>query len=194
MEVIIGIIALVGGFLLGWRSGAKAVVPALSQAANTQAIDRANYLHTLRREVANILIWRDPGRYLQLYKELNSEITSLASWRPEDVRKRLTELCGKYPNYSDFDAIGTREYVPYAEGVSSMNDDEIEARYKDLVMFAALSSIVNEAWKDIASSLVHTTSDEELTHLSEYARRIEDTKLSLRLERAMDDNAMRRYE
>jgi hypothetical protein len=94
LEIIIGII---GGFLVGWRAGAKAVMPTLSQVANAQAIDRANYLRTLRRELANILIWRDPGRYLQLYKELNSEVTSLASWRPEEVRKQPTELRAKHP-------------------------------------------------------------------------------------------------
>lgn len=191
--IVIGIVALIVGFVFGWKSGAKAVVPLLSQVSNTQAIDRANFLQTLRRELANILVWRSPQRYLQLYSELHVEVKSLRSWRPEEVRKRLAELCKKYPNYSDFDAIATREYVLYADGVSMLDDAEIEARYRDLVMFGALSALADETWKDAAGKMfVHTTSNEELTHLAEYVHRIEDTKLKLRIEQAMDHNAWAR--
>lgn len=193
MAVIIAIIALIGGFLLGLLFGAKSVMSDLSEVKRTQAIDRANYLQTLRRELANILIWRDPGRYLQLYKQLHTEVTSLASWQPEEVRKRLEELWERYPNFSDFDVLGTREYVLYAEGVSSVNDDELEARYKDLVIFASLSTIAVKAWKD-AKYFVHTTSEQELAHLSKYVGRIEDTKLRLRLERAMECRTSHSYE
>ena len=115
MEVIVvGLAALVGGFVLGAKMSAESVAPALTQVSNTQAIDRASFLQTLRRELANILIWRNPQRYLQLYRHLNSEVSSLKSWRPEEVRKRLADLSSKYPLYEDFDTIGTREYVLYA--------------------------------------------------------------------------------
>lgn len=57
---IVGLAVLIGGFLLGSKLSAKAVAPALSEVSNTQAIDRACFLQTLRRELANILIWRDP--------------------------------------------------------------------------------------------------------------------------------------
>lgn len=192
MEVIfVGLAALVGGFVLGSKLSAKAVAPALTQVSNTQAIDRANFLQTLRRELANVMVWRNPQRYLQLYRQLNSEVSSLRSWRPEEVRKRLAELASKYPYYSDFDSVATREYVLYADGVSMLGDDEMEERYRDLVMFAALSSIDDAGWKD---AFVHTTDNKELAHLTKYVQRIEDTKLRLRIERAMDDNAMARRE
>ena len=196
MEVIIvGIIALIGGFLIGWKSGAKVVVPALDQIANTLAIDRANFLQTLRRELANILIWRKPQRYLQLYQQIHGEVSSLRSWKPEELRKRLAEMSENYPYYSDFDAVATREYVLYADGVSMMDDEELERCYRDLVIFMELSVIADEAWKDAASKMfVHTMSDKELGHLTEYVQKIEDTKLKLRIQRAMDDNAMARRE
>lgn len=90
----------------------------LSEVSNTQATDQANFLQTLRRELANILIWRDPQRYLRLYRKHHSEVASLGSLRPEEVRWQLAELCKEYPNFSDFDAISTREYVRYPDGVS----------------------------------------------------------------------------
>ena len=191
LAFIVGIIALIGGFFLGQRSAAKTAERVRARAINeinrlghTQAIDRANYLQTLRRELANILIWRDPGRYLQLYKQLHTEVTSLASWRLEEVRKRLAELREKYPYYSDFDGVRTREYLLYVDGTCLRNDD-VEARYKDLVIFAALSLIDDQDWKS-AKPFVETTSEEDIAYLSKYVERVEDTKLTLRLERAMD--------
>ena len=54
-------------------------------------------------------------------------------------------------------------------------------------MFAALSSIADAAWKDAAGNKhVHTTDDEELAHLTKYIQRIEDTKLRLLIDRAME--------
>lgn len=195
MEIIVGIVTLVAGFMLGAKMSAKAVAPAFTEVSNTQAIDRANYLQTLRRELANILIWRNPQRYLQSYRQLHSEMASLSSWRPEEVRKRLAELCKKYPNYSDFDAVGTREYVLYPDGVSWNDDAELEGRYQDIVTFVALSVIADRTWKEAVSrGFVHTTSDKELTHLSEYVQRIEDTKLRLRIEQAVDAYNARRDE
>jgi len=184
LEILIGIIALIGGVILGYRFAAKDALRLVRQLSYTQAIDRANYLGTLRRELANILISRDPQRYLMMYRELHREVSSLNLWQPEEVQKRLNELRSKYPFYSDFDALGTRDYVLYSEAVPFLTHDEIEARYKDMVMFAALSSIADGSWKDAASKLfVHTTSDKELEHLTKYVRRIEDAKLNLDLGR-----------
>ncbi len=196
MEVfIVGLAALIGGFVLGSKLSAKAVAPVLSEVSNTQAIDRANFLQTLRRELANILIWRDPQRYLQLYRQLHSEVASLGSWRPEEVRKRLAELCRKFPNYSDFDAIATREYVLYPDGVSWNDDAELETRYRDIVIFVALSVIGDPTWNEAASrGFVHKFSDEELEHLSKYVQRIGDTKLRLRIDKAVEAYYSRRDE
>jgi hypothetical protein len=156
----------------------------VTEVATTQAIDRANYLQTLRRELANVLIWRDPQRYLRLYQQLLAETSSFGSWRPEEVRKRLAELCAKYPNYIDFDTIGTREYVLYADGI---NEDQFERQYRDIVTFIALSVVVDPTWKKAASrGYVHKLNEEELDHLTEYVQRIEDTKFRLRIERAVE--------
>ena len=196
MEVfLVGLAALVGGFVLGSKSGVKAAGPVLSELSNTQAIDRANFLQTLRRELANILIWRDPQRYLQLYRQLHADIASLGSWRPEEVGRQLTDLCKKYPNYSDFDVISSREYVLYADSVSWNSDAELEGQYRDIVTFMALSAIVDPSWREAESrGFVHSLSGDELSHLSKYVQRIEDTKLRLRIDRAVEAYYARRDE
>ena len=118
-------------------------------------------------------------------------MTSFKSWRSDAVRQRHAELCAKYPNFTDFDAVGTREYVLYADGVSMMDDSEIEERYRDIVWFEALSAIDDKSWREAGSLRVHTTDEKEIAHLTEYAQRVADTQLRLRLERALDDAAMR---
>ena len=43
------------------------------------------------------------GSNVRLYQELSSELSWLESWRLEEVKKHLAELCEKYPSYDDFD-------------------------------------------------------------------------------------------
>ena len=192
---IVGLVALIAGSMVGSKLSVKAVTPLLTEVSNTQAIDRANFLQTLRRELANILIWHNPQRYLQLYGQLHSEFQSLGSWQPEAISKRLAELCKKYPNYSDFDVIGTREYVLYPDGVSWTADADLELRYRDLVTFVALSVIGDPAWKEASSrGFVHKLSGNELAHLTEYVQKIEDTKLRLRIDQAVQAYYGRRDE
>lgn len=186
MEIVVGIAALCGGLIVGWNVCQKSLTEPLRRLHRTQAIDRANYLMTLRRELANVLIWRNPQRYIDLYRRLHDEVRSLAAWRPEEIRKRHAELCEKYPNYVDFDYFGTREYVLYEDGLW-LDDEEAEERYRDIVIFTALCATGDDDWKDGARyGHIRATSDKELEHLSKYVRRVEDTKLMLRLLRAAD--------
>lgn len=187
--IVVGVVALIVGFTLGSKSIVGTVVAAFGRVSRTHAIDRANFLETLRRELANILIWRNPQRYLELYKELHAEVTSFKSWKPEAIRQQLAELSAKYPNYVDFDAVGTREYVLYADGISTMDNMEIETRYRDIVRFEALSTIGDKNWKE-ASGFVHTTDEKEIEHLTKYAQQVSDTQLHLRLDRALDETKM----
>ena len=185
----VGIAALVGGFLLGMKLTAKAALPGIKEIQGAQAIDRANYLFILRRELANILIWRDPQRYLKLYQELSSELSSLESWRLEEVKKRLAKLCEKYPGYDDFDIIASKEYVLYADGVSWNSYENLEARYRDIATFVALSLVGDPSWKDKRWHINLDFTDEFIPdgheHLSEYIVQIEDTKLMVRIDQAM---------
>lgn len=181
LAVVAGL-ALWAGVGLGARGAAKVVAPKIDVISRTQAIDRANYLQTLRRELANIMIWHEPRTYLELYKALHAEVSGYRSWRADAIKARLAELCEKHPNYIDFDHIGTREYVLYSDGTDMLSNNEMRERYSDIVRFEALSLLADSAWKE-ASSFVHTTSEKELNHLVEYAQRVLDTQLRIKLER-----------
>jgi len=180
----VGLVALIVGFLVGMKLFAKVAVPEIKEMAKTQAIDRANYLFTLRRELANLLIWRDPQRYLKLFRELSSEFKSFESWRQEAINKRLSELSEKYPLYDDFDIIESKEYVLYSD--SWLNYAELEDRYRDIATFVALSLIGNTSWKD-ERWRIKLVFDDGHEHLSEYVQSIEDTKLIARMDQVMED-------
>ncbi len=184
----VGLLALVVGFFLGAKLIAKGSLHGLKEFDKAQAIDRANYLFTLRRELANILIWRDSKRYVKLYQELCSEFKTFKSWRLEEINKRLSELSKKYEFYNDFDIIGSKEYVLYSDNWH--NYEELEARYRDIATFVALSLVANSSWIDARYQIDFDFTKEfipdENNHLLEYVERIEDTKLIMRIEQAMD--------
>ncbi len=184
---LVGIVALVVGFFLGAKLIAKGSLPGIKEMQKDQAIDRSNYLFTLRRELANKLIWQDPQRYLKLFQELSSEFKSFKSWRLEEINKRLAELSEKYPFYDDFDIIESKEYVLYSDNWFKYG--ELEERYKDIATFVALSLVSNTSWKDARFQINFNFTDEfvpdKLEHLLEYVDRIEDTKLIMRIDQAI---------
>ena len=184
---LVGLVALVVGFFLGAKLIAKGSLPGLKEIDKAQAIDRANYLFTLRRELANILIWRDSQRYVKLYQELCSEFKSFKSWRLEEINKRLSELSKEYEFYNDFDIIGSKEYVLYSDNWH--NYEELEARYRDIATFVALSLVANTSWIDARYQINFDFTDEfvpnKFEHLLEYVERIDDTKLIMKIDQAM---------
>jgi hypothetical protein len=184
----VGLVALVFGFFLGAKLIAKGSLPGIKEIQKTQAIDRANYLFTLRRELANILIWRDSQRYVKLYQELCSEFNSFKSWRLEEVNKRLSELSKKYEFYNDFDIIGSKEYVLYSD--NWYNYEKLEAAYRDIATFVALSLVGNSSWIDAKYQINFDFTDQFVPdgheHLSEYIKQIEDTKLIRKIDQAME--------
>lgn len=185
---LVGLVSLIVGFLLGVKLIVKAAQPEVKEIEKTRAIDRANYLFTLRRELANILIWQDPQRYIKLYQELCSEFNSFKSWRLEAINKRLSELQKEYPFYNDFDIIESKEYILYSDNWQNYN--ELEARYRDIATYVALSLASNTSWQDAKYQIDFNFTDEhipnKLEHLLEYVDRIEDTKLIMRIDHAMD--------
>ena len=187
---LVGLVALVVGVFLGSKLVGLLASPVVKDLQKTQAIDRASYLFTLRRELANILIWRDPQRYVKLYKELCTEFNSFKSWGVEEINKRLSELSKEYPFYTDFDTVGSKEYVLYPDAVSWNSYEKLESNYRDIANFVALSILSNTSWQDARHQIRFNFTDEyvpdKLEHLLEYVERIEDTKLIMKIERAMD--------
>jgi hypothetical protein len=180
---LVALFALIVGFFSGFKLTAATMTRTLEELSEKQAEDRANYLFTLRRELANILIWRDPQRYLRIFKDLGSKFESLKSWRIEEINKNLSDLSEKYPFYGDFDGIGSKEYVLYSS--SLLSDDELEALYRDIATFVALSLLSNKSWENAGWRIKLDFEDAD-DHLKNYIERIQNTKLIVRIDQVME--------
>jgi hypothetical protein len=149
------------------------------------AHDRNNLLNTYRREIANVLVWSDPDRYLEFYRTLHAEVSTYKGWKIDALQAKHDELAKKFPQYEDFDAFGTRLHVLYTDTWGGWSDD-LAARFAEITRFQALACATY--WKDSAIWFGGPTSDSDIDHLaSRYIERIKDTKFALRLERAIDD-------
>lgn len=193
MELLIGLVivgvVLFFVFNLGAKTGfgvAKDTRNFASRDVRTaQAHDRNNLLNTYRREIANVLVWSDPDRYLEFYRTLHAEISTYNEWKIDALQAKHDELAKRFPQYEDFDAFGTRLHVLYADTWGGWSDD-LAARFADITRFQALACATY--WKDTATWFGGPTSDSDIDHLSSrYIEMIKDTKFALRLERAVDD-------
>ena len=182
MEWVLTIVALIAVAVFAFRQGAKAADGPITEMLSAQAHDRMNYLSTLRRELANYLIGRDPDRYVRLYTLIHAETAPIKDLAPAGLHERLAALCKKYPNYQDFDLIGTRDYVLYGDTLAG-DLDEIEQRYRDIAMFQAVMIASTKSWK-----WFRATDAKELEHLNGYVKRVHDTKFRLRLEQAVREH------
>jgi hypothetical protein len=180
-----GALILVGG--LGLWAGDKAAKSVaqkvLREVLRSQAHDRMNYLNTLRRELANYLIWHDPDRYFTLYRLIHAETSAIKDFDQAKCLEKRMKLCRKYENYNDFDLIQTCDYVLYSDVFSDRDVEQIEEYYKDIYLLQAYNITCDkDAWRFFT-----LTSDEELKHLKRYVQRIKDTKLRLAIERAVEE-------
>jgi hypothetical protein len=194
VENLIAWVIIIGGGAFWWRQIAKFFHVKSREASAALAQEKANYFGALRRELANILIWRNPQRYVEIYREIHAEITSYSSWKPEIISQRLADLTLKYPTSMDFDAIGTREYVlhtwgetlSFAKGDDLPYETEIEEHYKNIIRYMSLVVIANPSWRNASRSpLIHLTSDKELEHLTEYSQTVANTQFKVRLAQSL---------
>jgi hypothetical protein len=139
-------------------------------------------LHAWRREIANILVWQDPSRYINLYQTLHAEVSAYRAWKPAALQAKFDELCKRYPNYENFDPFGTWPHVLYADARSGKSDEELEEMFADATRFQAILCATHPYWE-----WFDATSDRGLDHLTDYVAQIKDTKFRLRLERAISD-------
>lgn len=190
MELIVGGIAVItllaAAFFAGTKFGlaAAADLPNFVSAdiARHHASDQSKMLDTWRREIANILVWNDPERYLNLYRSLHLEVKDYGAWKTQVLREKLDGLCEEYPIFTDFDPLGIRPHVLYADESASISIEEFEKRFADLTRYKAFRRWTDKSWGHVTA-----TSETDLEHLTRYAGRLRDTKFLLRLERAMSD-------
>jgi hypothetical protein len=175
------IAGIVAGYLAGWRAVITAMRPALQQLNRNLANDRNLALGLLRRELANWMFRHDPDRYLQTYKKAHEAAKAISTTEGSEQRAELADLTEHYKCYTDFDLLGTREYVLYADALSTNTYDEVERHYTDIVRFQALQIAVDDNRSDIH----HPTNEAELAHLEKYVQRFKDTRFKNRLKDAI---------
>jgi len=129
------------GVFLGGRAVSKQAQPQAQQQrgqlGRNMASDRDLALRTLRRELANYMVRLDPERYLRLYREARTADLACAADKATQ-EAQLNVITERYPLYNDFDLVGTREHVLYADALSTYPLEDIEAHYLNIVKFNAL--------------------------------------------------------
>jgi hypothetical protein len=137
--------ALVGLFVgasLRGRAPQNLQAPMLNELALNMASDRELMLFTFRRELANYMVRLDPVRFFQLYRKARSAEAAIGSADKAEREAQLTIITKKYPMYEDFDLVGTRGHVLYADALSMHSLEDIEEHYLNLVKFHALKLVM----------------------------------------------------
>ena len=181
-----GIAGLIVGFLVGAYLGASgarhSTTEALGNMARNLASDRDFLLRVLRRELANWMLRRDPDRYLRVYRAAHEAEATIRVADRSEQQIQFGELTKQYPFYQDFDLLGTREHVLYADVLSTNSYEEVERHYTDIIRFQSLQIVLDgeSEWK-------RATSDDDLAHLEEYVRQFKDTRFKNRLKDALSE-------
>jgi hypothetical protein len=79
--------------------------------------------------------------------------------------------------YTDFDLVGTREHVLYADALRMYPVEDIEEHYLNLVKFHALQRALDPDWQFRGAA----TTASDLEHLQSYVQKINDTRFRQRL-------------
>lgn len=99
-------------FWIGLRKGRGSAFSSIKQMMFRydagRAEDRAAFLYVASRELANLLVWKGPDKYVSLYKYLLAETSAYTSWKPEALQQKYDEISKRYPQYSSFDVLDVR--------------------------------------------------------------------------------------
>lgn len=175
--------ALVGaivGFLLGNSSARASMRGKLGEYALQWSNDRARYLSVLRRELANAIMQRDPDRLERAYSKLSDSFRKFREFSKSQQLATRTAIAAEFPDYADFDLLGTREHVLYDDAASMFDTDTLIERFEVIAKFHALSKLVDESWRDAPPDY-----SSEVQHLSKYVVRLRDGHFARRMRNAM---------
>jgi uncharacterized membrane-anchored protein YhcB (DUF1043 family) len=174
-------VGVVVGFMLGARLFAKIMKEAAEEAARHKASDQNLLMRTFRRELANWLFKTDPDRYRALYERARTVEEEVLAFDPAARHALLKRIATDMPFIADFDFVGSREFVTYADALSIYSYEDIEEKYLDVVRWQSLQIAGDPAW----SLIDKPTSDSDLEYLPEYTKRLKDARFKKRLEETM---------
>lgn len=178
-SVALGAGAFIGGWLSNWTWLDRSRQWELDRENLQMDLRLANerYLEALRREIANIIMAESPAEMERLY--------SKAKQREEDMRRDGAQraqverqaLAYKYPQYGNFDPIGTRHIVTHTQADFAI--EELSEAYIDISHWLAIEAFLSTKGKR------KLFDDDETPVLDRVVRRETDTRLYNRIENAM---------
>ena len=200
MTLLFGVLVAVGslvlgaflGFVLGAVAGQSVSKEEMRDVKRHKLEDQKLYLGVLRRELANLLIQRDPDRFLAFYEETFYQLTDMGE-KPKsliDAEEKL--IIEKYPMIADWDHINTHDYVLYDNG-QFHTENELYAVYRDLVTYQTILSYRPATQADPLKwqpALTH----QRLEHLRSYISEFKGTRLKHRLVEAMRQINVHKHE
>lgn len=188
MEWLWLICAAITGLLVGTfggvRLGVASMRPVIGELSFNAADGRNRTLMSLRCELANRMLRRDPEAFLHTSKKAHDADTHFSAADAKVQRAQLAELTKRYRDYESFGLLGTREHVLYADALGINSYDEVERQYLDIVRPQSLNIALDKNWRKAAFK-GHATSDEDLAHLEKYSLQLKDTRFKHRLQGAI---------
>ncbi len=169
-------------FYVGRQS--RSTAPSVDQSRSDTALASSRILlfETLRRELANYLVRRNPDAFVSTYRKARSAETQIENADIEFRDAMFTLITKQYANYEDFDLVATRPYVLYPDGLSWHSDEAVVDHFIMLVKFHSLQRASKE-WPYAQPA----TSEKEFEHLRGYVQKIKDTRFEQRLKDAVEE-------
>lgn len=139
------------------------------------------YLEVLRREVANIIVQADPDLMVRCYERAWTWERETAK-APDRLRADELALVTKLRMFDEFDILGTRHFVTYAEARWSASDDDLVERYLDIGRM--LVSMKNRSEIEaVRSRPLHDEKEHKV--LLDTVRKVKDARFKARIEDAL---------
>lgn len=163
--------------------GRKAYSPEPDRKDLTRKLREAEtrYLEVLRRELANLIMEANPDLMVRAYDRARIWEHETAG-NPERLQADEQALVAKVPVFEDFDRIGTRHFVPYADRHDALTDDDLVEAYLELSR--TLVFLRNRQQPDVGRRrLLHDERDYKV--LLDTVRRAKDRHFRGRMDEAM---------
>ncbi len=155
----------------------------LKRLANiSRAADNALVLTALAREIANELMQRDSEKYKERFELLYNQWKIIKASDEKSKLDHSGKITAKYRTFLDFDELGTKSHVLYADGFSSQSYDDLWGLYENIRLYDALNCEIDEEWKWYSTGI----DEKEFKHLLKYCKKLSDTKLLAHLHKARE--------
>lgn len=173
------LVGALAGLVVGFPLGGTEAKQAISTSLRHKHEDQKLFLKVLRRELANLLLQRDPDRFERFYQETLYQLIDMGTKPQSLINAQEKLLIEKYPKIADWDHLGTRDYVLY-DDASFDSDNNLYTLYRDIIFYQTIQSHEPAT----SSSPIKWTpefSERELDHLRTYVKELKGTRLQYRL-------------